>query len=160
MSWAIKEHICRACQLPRSDVVLRARAEHLLQADRDLVETVLVEGQPVEVVARMKGMSKRAMRHRLRRLARRLVSRDFVRAMRAMEYLDPQDAYVAKKLFCEGMSQRKLAAKLGLTTHALRQRIYQVRARIDVIAGRGKVGGAAGGNGSDAADDEDFNAGQ
>ena len=136
MALAIKEHICRGYHLPRSDAVLKARAEFLGQNDRDLVEAVLIEDQPVDVVARMKGMTIRTLNHHLHRLGRRMASSQFVQTIRSMSYLDPDDARIARRCFCQSASQRKLAVELGLSVHALRRRLDQVRARIDAIAGQ------------------------
>jgi len=144
MPLAIREHVCNACRLPRSDGVLMARAEFLSQADRDLVEAVLVEGQLVKSVARMKGMTPRSVALRIHRLARLLVSKEFIEVIRSVAYLDPDDAHIARQWFCQQVPQRRLAAEIGLSVHGLRRRLDQVRARIEVIAGQRRHGATDG----------------
>lgn len=113
-----------------------ARAGFLRQRDRDLVEAVLVEGQPVKAVARMNGMTPRALRCHIYHLARLMVSRDFVQTVRAVAYLERQEAYIATRCYCHEVSQRDLAAELGLSVHALRRRLDQISSRIDTIMRR------------------------
>ncbi len=133
MASTIKEHICRSRRLPRSDEVLRGRAEFLTQDERDLVEAVILKGQPVKTVARMVNQPARTVRRRLHKITRRLASTRFLGALRAMPYLEPEDAYLATRWYCQDASQARLAQESGLTIHVLRRRLDQIAAQIAIL---------------------------
>ncbi|MBS3734613.1 MAG: hypothetical protein KGY99_06765 [Phycisphaerae bacterium] len=137
---SIRESLCRAGKLPRTDHVLRERARLLAEEDRDLVEAVLLSGEPVDRVARLKGMTPRAVRHRLHRLGGRMRSKRFRQILRVRRYLAPADAEIATRRYCHGLSLEALAAERGMTLHALRRRLdaiaAQVRLLVDGVNGR------------------------
>ena len=133
MPLALKENICRAHRLPRNDTIIMGRAEMLASEDRDLVEAVLVHGQPTRLVAKMMGIGPRVVRKRIYILGRRLTSRRFLDAARALQYLPPEDAKLARLRFCEGATQRQLSARLDVSLHVLRRRLDRISAEITTI---------------------------
>jgi hypothetical protein len=139
MTARIKEHLCDARRLPRSDAIIMGRAELLDTKDRDLIHAVFLHGQPVSAVARMMGLSPRAVRGRLHRLSRRLTSQRFLQAARAIDHLDPEDAHIAKRWFCQRATQKQIARELGLTRHALRRRLDRIWAQIALLARQRRV---------------------
>lgn len=124
----------------RNDSILLGRAELLDQADHDLVEAVLIAGQPATLVGRMVGLSPEQVRCRVRRLTKRLVSKQFVEAARALRYLSPPDAELARLRYCAFMDLETLARRLDIKPHALRRRLARIRAQIDVICRKGRQG--------------------
>ena len=134
MAVALRESVQRAREVPQSLAVLRGRAELLTDADRDLLEAVLVHGNPTESLARMLGVSCSAVRKRVRRLMRRLTSPSFLDAARALPYLEKADADLARLYFCEGASQEDAALSAGITRHQLRYRLARLRAEIAVLS--------------------------
>jgi len=122
-----------ARRLPKDSAVLMARAELLAPGDKELMEAILLRGQTVASVARMTGMSVRAVSNRAKRLAARMTSRRFLDAARALPYLDDEDAKLASMKFCAGMSDRGLAEKTGLSQHVVRRRLDRIAAKISMI---------------------------
>ena len=133
MALSLRENIYKARRLPRDADLLIARSELLSRSDRDLMEAVLARGQTVVSVARMMGVSARRVSNRVKRLTRHLTSGDFLDAARALPYLPPKDSAVASMRFCEGLSKRKLAARLGVSQHVLRRRLDRIGAQIAMI---------------------------
>ena len=105
----------------------------LAPPERELLEAVLIRGQSASSLARIMGVRPRTVRDRVRRLTRRLSSRRFLDAARALEYLPPDDAELARLHFCEGTSQRELARRRGMTSHALRRRMDRISAEIATV---------------------------
>jgi len=134
MALSLQEKLHRGGRLPSSEAVLLGRARLLARLDADLIEAVVVRGQPTRVVARLMGLKARAVRDRVNRLVRRMASRSFIDAARAMPCLPPADAELAKLRFCEGHTQRGLCQRLGLTSHELRRRLDRVTAQIETIS--------------------------
>jgi DNA-directed RNA polymerase specialized sigma24 family protein len=133
MPLSLREHICRARKIPRNEELLMARAELLLPADRDLVEAVFVHGQSAVSLARLLGVKPRAVRRRVHLLAKRMASRRFMDAARALPYLDEGDAAIAKMAFCQHVSQREIARQAGLTRHEVRRTLDRLTERISMI---------------------------
>jgi DNA-directed RNA polymerase specialized sigma24 family protein len=130
----LKDSVHKAHRLPRTDSVLMDRAELLAPADRDLLEAVLIHGTPTTMLSRMMRISCASLRRRIHRLTRRLVSKEFLDAARAIPYLEPDDGTLARQVFCEGTSQRELVGVMGVSMYHLRYRMMRLRAEIAVLA--------------------------
>ncbi len=143
MSIQLRENILSARKLPRTDSVLMGRAEFLAPEDRDLIEAVLIRCQPAESIGRMLKVRPRIIRKRVHRLGRRIASRKFLNAVRALPFLSDEDAELAKLYYCRSLSQRRLCDDLELTTHALRRRLDRLSAKIDMITRIRKAGAMA-----------------
>ena len=141
MPLPLKESIARCQKLPRTDAVLWGRAQLLEPADRDLVEVVLIRGEPAALMARIQGASPKRVRARVRQLGRRLASRRFVDAARALAYLDAPDAELARLRFCGGLGLKALSGRLGRPVHQLRRRLDRIAAQIAVIHRIGRPSG-------------------
>ena len=144
MALSLKENIARVRKLPRDSAVLMARAELLAPGDKDLMEAILLRGQTVASVARMMGVTARAVSNRAKRLAARMTSRRFLDAARALPYLDDEDAKLASMKFCGGMSERSLAEKTGLSPHVVRRRLDRITAKITMIRNIQQASGQTG----------------
>lgn len=145
MPLTLREDIAQVKTMPRNDDVLAQRSELLSRVDRDLIEAIVVRGQSVGTMARLMGVTPRALRQRVLKLSRRMLSEPFLSAARALPYLETSDAAIASAAYCQRLSQRELCVQFNLTWHALRRRLDQISARIDTIrrlmAGRGVAGG-------------------
>ncbi|MFA6135288.1 MAG: hypothetical protein WC869_14850 [Phycisphaerae bacterium] len=133
MAISLRENLCVAERLPRSDSVLMGRAELLKRPDRDLLEAVLVRGQSVAALARIMGADPRSLRVRVRRLGRRLTSRRFLDAARALPYLGKEEAELARLRFCQGATLRELCDHFNVSWHCLRRRLDQVSAQVATV---------------------------
>ena len=134
MALSFRENIFIERRLPRDQQLLSGRAELLSPGDRELVEAVLIRGQTFVSVSRMMGISPRKAGNRVRRLAALLASRQFLETARALRYLPREDARLARLRFCAGLSERKLAGKLQVSTHAIRRRLDRIRAQIAIVS--------------------------
>ncbi len=133
MPLSFKESICRVRRMPKDSAVLAGRAELLAPGDRDLVEAVLVNGQSVSNLARIMGLTPRAVRSKIRRLSQYLISRRFLDAVRAIPYLPPGEAILARLHFCSCLTQAQLCGRLRVSPHNLRRRLDRVTAQIATI---------------------------
>jgi len=109
------------------------RAALLAREDRDLIEAVFVRRQTARSLGRLMGLSPKVIRRRIRRLSRRLASRRFLDAARALPYLAPDEEKLARLHLCQGLTQRQLGLHLGLSTHVLRRRLDRISAQIETI---------------------------
>jgi len=133
MGISLRESIARVRRLPRNDTILMGRAELLCQRDRDLLEAVLIRGQSAEAIARLMGVSSRSVRRRVHRLGKRLCSRRFLSAARAMPYMARADAALVRMYFCEGVTHRRISRQLGASVYAVRRRLDRLEAQIAVF---------------------------
>jgi len=147
MALTLKESIARTRTLPQDSAVFAARAELLSPEDRELIQAVFVRGQTARSLAVMAGLSSRAISNRVKRLADRMASREFINAARALPYLEPSDATLASLRFCAGLSERKLADKTGLSPYTIRRRLDRISAQIAMINRIRRTAGRLGGHG-------------
>ncbi|MCD4823971.1 MAG: hypothetical protein K8S55_05150 [Phycisphaerae bacterium] len=143
----LRENIYRTRHIPRTDAVLMGRAELLAPVDRDLIETILIRGQSAASVGRLMKISPRNVRQRVHRLGRRMTSRKFLDAARALPYLAVEDAEIARLYYCQCIPQRELGQRVGLTNHAIRRRLDFITAEIATIR-RIRKGGILSGEGA------------
>ena len=130
----LRESIHKTQKLPRSDTVLMGRAELLAPGDRDLIEAVLIRSQPTVSLGRIMNVDPRKIRKRIYRLGKRIISRKFLDAARALAYLEEEEAKLARLYYCQGIPQRKLAAKLQMSAHQLRRKLDKLGAEITAIS--------------------------
>ncbi len=133
MALTLRESICSARKLPRDPAILAGRAELLLPDERELIEAILIRGQKVVSVSRMTGLSPRVVSNRVRRISKRMASRQFLDTARSLGFLTREDATVARLKFCAGVSERKLATDMGLSPYLLRRRLDRISAQIVMI---------------------------
>lgn len=149
MQLTLREAIARDHRLPQSEEILMGRAELLAPEERDLIEAIMIREMSTRAVGRLKGVKAREVRNRVCRIARRLRSRQFLDAARAIPYLTPHDALLAKLRFCQAMSIRDISRELGIGYHVLRRQLDKVSGRIEVVkllSRRGFVAGAGSGS--------------
>lgn len=133
MAVSLRDTITRKEELPRTDAVLMGRAELLSPADRDLLEAVLLRSQPVAALGRIMNVDARSLRLRIHRLGKRLTSRRFLDAARALPYLDAESARLARLHFCQKMSIIELAEREGLSRYTMRRHIERIAAQIQAV---------------------------
>lgn len=129
----LKEGTCLPKDKPVVDERVLGRAELLRQGDRELLEAVLGRGQSAASLARMMGTPPRTIQSRVRRLIRRLTSRSFLEAARALPLLSPQDAALARMRYCQGATYDELCRELKLTLHHVRRNLDRMAAQVETI---------------------------
>ena len=130
MPISLRANLLSSRKLPTSEAALMGRIEMLPDPDRALMEAVLIRGASAEVAARMMDAKPNMVRTRVRRLSLRIASYDFVDVVRSLPYLHPDDVLMARMFYCEGLSQRQIGARLGLSPHQVRRRLDRVRGQI------------------------------
>lgn len=133
MTLPLKEGTCLSKDRPVLDERVLGRAELLRDADRELLEAVLGRGQSAASVARMMGAPPRTVQSRVRRLTRRLTSRSFLKAARALPFLSVQDAALARMRYCQGATYDELCREFKLTLHRVRRNLDRIAAQVETI---------------------------
>jgi len=133
MNLQLKENIIKSTRLPRNDDLLTQRAGLLATADKELVEAVLIKGQSAVMLARVAGINPRTVRTRIHRLCKRLGSRRFLEAARAINYLPPEEARLARLRFCQGLKYSQLMRIYNISSHELRRRLDKISAAIRAV---------------------------
>ncbi len=134
MVLSLREDIARVRNLDVDQGLLLQRAELLSEQDRAIIEAVLVRGQSAASLARLMNANPRVLRKRVRQIHRRMLSREFLAAARAIGYLAPGEAELAKLRYCQRLSYRQLCSRLAITSHALRRKLCALSARIQTIS--------------------------
>lgn len=137
MPVSFEEYMSSQARLPRDEQVLIGRLELLDDFDRQLVDAVVIRGQPTASLARLMGKSQRIIRDRVLSLMRRVASDDFLAAARSLPYLTGEERRIATRYFCQAATLRQLSQETGMTIHRTRRRIDQLRAKINVISAIG-----------------------
>jgi DNA-directed RNA polymerase specialized sigma24 family protein len=134
MSISIKESIYEKSEIPDGEAIIIGRAEYLGQEDRDIMEAVIIHGEPAARIARLMDVPPSQLRKRIHRLCRRLASREFLTAARLLQFLPEEERQLARRHFCEGLSQRDLAHCTGQSLHTVRRRLDRLRAKISTLS--------------------------
>ncbi|HAU36374.1 MAG TPA: hypothetical protein DCX07_01485 [Phycisphaerales bacterium] len=130
---SLRENIARTCCLPRNDALLLNRARMLPRDERELVVAFFVHGQSVKSLASLVGRPTGTVRSRLWRLARRLASQKFLDVMRALPYLSPEDAALARMRYGQNLPRRVLCSRLGIKRYALTRRLVNLNAQVQAL---------------------------
>lgn len=110
------------------ELVLAAR--HLADRDKALMRAVYECGLPLRRVAAATDVRSHRLRHRLRRILRRLRSPMFQLVARQYTAWPPLRRKVAHSVILQGLSQRAVARTLGITIHRLRVELERIRALV------------------------------
>ncbi len=133
MTLPLRDGICLAKEKPLIDDRVLGRSELLAEGDRELIEAVLVRGQSAASVARMMKARPRTVQARVRRLTKRLISRPFIEVARALPFLSPRDALLARMRYCQGATYKSLCQGMKLTLHQVRRNLDRIAAQVETI---------------------------
>ena len=97
------------------------RAEHLPPRDRALMEQVFLHGKTVSEVARSRGEEPRTLSRHVKCITRRVLDPRFRYVTEQQAAWRPTRQRVAHAYIVEGLSIREAAAKLKLSTYAIRK---------------------------------------
>lgn len=114
----------------RSPVVVEElvhRAALLPEADRGLLLAVYRDATPARTVAALRGLDVRRVRRRVRLLVQRVLSPRFGFVMDHMASWPRGRRRVAQAVVIEGRSLREASETLGMTVHAVRRRMEEIR---------------------------------
>ena len=133
MTLPLKEGTCLARGRLEIDEQVLGRAELLGEGDRELIEAVLGRGQSAASVARMMRARPRTIQGRVRRLTRRLTSRRFLEAARALPFLSAEDAALARLRYCREATYEEICRESKLTLHQVRRHLDRIAAQVETI---------------------------
>jgi hypothetical protein len=123
-----------------ADEVVR-RAEFLLPADRALLLAVYADGRSVREVATLMREDPRRLRRRVRNLARRVLSNDFIFVLRHRDGWPSVRRRVATACVVHGRTLKQGAADSGTSFYNARKQLDAVRALLDsIMSTRGGTG--------------------
>ena len=129
----LRENIYQARRLPRTDEILQGRSALLLPVDQALIEAVLIKGQSAVSLGRLMEVPPSRVRKKVHNLTKRLSSRKFLDAARALCYLSPADARIARKKYCQGLANREICTQEGISLYKLRRHLDRISAEIAAI---------------------------
>lgn len=101
--------------------VVGDRCDALPPEDAALLRAVFVLGQPMTQVSRLTGRPLHQIRTRVRRLVRRVMSREYVLVVRARRGWTATRRSVGEACFLRGLSAKDAARELGLSPHRVRR---------------------------------------
>ncbi len=107
--------------------LLRARAQILGGKDKALMEMYLKNGSTLNQMARLAGVSEATISRRVHRLVRRLLDGEYIRCLRKGGKLDLLEQAIARDYFLEGLSQKKIALKRGVTAYHVRKMLKTIK---------------------------------
>lgn len=108
-----------------------ALAEWLHPTERALIESVFDRGMTVSQLALMSGDDPRLLQRRLRRLLRRMNSREFREVIRRADTWPVTRRRVAQACILQGLTLRGAAEQLRLSIHTVREQLAIIRAVIN-----------------------------
>ncbi|MFI4898189.1 MAG: hypothetical protein ACIARR_10220 [Phycisphaerales bacterium JB059] len=103
----------------------------LAPAERALILAYYRDGQRVTEIARLANESVRALRRRLRRAVRRVLSPEFAFVVEAHGGWSPTRRRVARACLLEGRTIRETSERLGLSLHTVRRHHVAIRAMVE-----------------------------
>ena len=116
----------------RSDIdALLAMAAHLPPEDAALVRAVFGQGMRASELAAVRHESARAVRRRVRSVAKRALSPRFRVVVRDRGAWGPTRRRVADACVLQGMSMRAAAASQRLTLHSVRRHLDAINALVE-----------------------------
>ncbi len=111
--------------------VLRRRAAFLSGPNGAILKMYLENGSTFAEIARVAGVSETTVARRIRRCTRRLIEGRFPGCVRQGDSLSRIESAIARDAFLEGLSQRRIAVKRGMSIYQVRKILGKIRLAID-----------------------------
>jgi DNA-directed RNA polymerase specialized sigma24 family protein len=108
-------------------------AEDLPPDDRALIRAVYSDGKTAVEVGRLSGADPRAVRRRIRRLARRVLSPEYLFVLRHKDRWPAARRKVAVACILHGRPMREVADELRVSLHAVRRHCEAVQAAFETV---------------------------
>jgi len=83
----------------------------------------MLKNQSAEEIGMITGINPRTVRYRVHKLTKRLASQKFLDAARLLMYLNPREAELVRRYYCQGQSLRVVADAMGMTLHQVRREV-------------------------------------
>ena len=127
MALSLKDSIARGQWIVSDDQIITGRSKLLARADRVLIHAVWIDNQSTRQVASLVGITPSCVRQRIRRIVKHMHSEDFLAAALLLPELTGRHASVARLHFCQGLSCRAAADKMGIPYHEFRRLVDEVK---------------------------------
>lgn len=114
----------------RDNELLLLRSNLLNHSDKALMHMVFDRGGTFEQIARLTGQSASTVSRRFQCILQKLLTRELAALLRQRNEFDSLEIRIARAYFIEGLSQRAITEKLGLTTYRVRNAIGTIRSVI------------------------------
>lgn len=111
--------------------MLAARADILNAKDRALMKMYLKNGLTFLQIAKIVGMNPTTIARRIRKLSTRLADNKYITCLRYREQFGRDEISIAKDYYMEGMSQRQIARKRGMSVYSTRKVLERIRSVVD-----------------------------
>lgn len=114
----------------RIDLV-RSRAELLRGTDKVLATMYLENGNTFRQMAKLAGVHETTIARRVSRVVRRLAEGTYMKCLRNREKFSREELAIAKYYYLLGMSQKKVAAKRGVSYYRVNETVKKIRKVVD-----------------------------
>jgi len=126
------ENIAESSQQVKSEQrerieLLRRRIELLSGQDRVLMTMYLEKGISFRQMAVLSGMNEANIARRIQKLTKRLLDGEYIRCLRNREKLTKEELEIARYYFVQGLSQRRIAGKLGCGVFKVRSSVNKIQ---------------------------------
>ena len=121
------DHIQRLKQQARDKELLLLRSNLLNSRDKALMYMVFDKGGTFEQIARLTGQSASTVNRRFHNVLNKLLTRELTALLRQREALDSMEIRVARAYFLEGLSQKAIIQKLGVSRYRVRNALKTIR---------------------------------
>lgn len=110
-----------------SNELLLLRSNLLAKEDQTLLQMVLERGGTFNQIARLTGKSPSSISRRFRRILNQLLARELTALLEQKKSPDPVEISIARAYFVQGLSQRAVCVKLGISAYRVRTAIATIR---------------------------------
>ena len=114
--------------------MLASRADILNGKDRALMKMYLKHGTTFRQMAQVAGTNEATIARKIHSLTSRLVEGEYITCLRNRDKFDRIEMAVARDYFIEGMPQRAIAKKRGLTIYTTRKILLKIQKLVSQLA--------------------------
>jgi len=107
--------------------ILSSRADILNDKDRALLRMYLKNGLSFHQIALVAGANQSTISRRIYKLTDKLVDGEYITILRNRERFSPKEIAVARDYFIDGMTQKQISAKWGMSMHSTRKILHEIK---------------------------------
>ncbi|MHC4551885.1 MAG: helix-turn-helix domain-containing protein [Planctomycetota bacterium] len=111
----------------RDNELVLLRSNLLEKEDRTLLQMVLDRGSTFEQIARLTGKSPSTISRRFHRILNQLLARELTALLEYRKQPDPVEISIARAYFVQGLTQKQVCEKVGVTAYRVRTTIAGIR---------------------------------
>ncbi len=123
----IPDTIGRLKQQARDNELLLLRSNLLSSRDKALMQMVFDKGGTFEQIARLTGQSASTVSRRFHTVLNKLLTRELTALLRGRAEFDSLEIRIARAYYLEGLSQKAIIQKLGVSRYRVRNTLGTLR---------------------------------